>query len=268
VNTLLGGCVTATFPADHEHQHGIFSAWTRTTYDGQLTDFWNLAHKTGRVRHEKISNIVETGDKALIEVDLLHQAIGKSVTDVLREHWKITVYPPAANCYWFDIESTQNPLTDKPLHIEQYIYGGQGYRGPVGWLQPEDDYAKMHPEHHWSGAIMRTSERQGRIEGNHTHVKWAAIQGQPVAADGLTRVSIDQPSTLAILSHASNFRFPQAVRLHPTKPYFSYSPCVDGPFVIEKPNAYTSKFRYVVIDGPIDENWIDQQWKIWNDEPR
>lgn len=268
VYTLSGGCVTATFPADHEHQHGIFSAWTRTRYDGRSVDFWNLAQKTGRVCHEKITGIKEKEGKVSCDIDLRHEVLGDSsvaTVAVLREHWKITVYPPADDFYWFDIESTQTPLTDKPLEVEKYIYGGQGYRGPVSWLQPDDEYAKNHSEHTWSGATMLTSEGQGRLDGNHTHVKWAAIQGAPVSADGLTPIDSGKVASIAVLSHASNFRFPQAVRLHPSKPYFSFSPCVDGPFVIEKPNAYVSKFRYVVSDKPMDAKWLNQQWESWHE---
>ncbi len=50
VSSPDGTIVTATFPLDHPHQHGIFSAWVKTSYDGQPVDFWNLAFLTDGTR--------------------------------------------------------------------------------------------------------------------------------------------------------------------------------------------------------------------------
>jgi len=35
VNSPTGKTITATFPIDHAHQHGIFAAWVKTTYSGR-----------------------------------------------------------------------------------------------------------------------------------------------------------------------------------------------------------------------------------------
>jgi hypothetical protein len=69
-------------------------------------------------------------------------------------------------------------LTDKPLILQMYHYGGVALRGPVRWLSADDgDFRK------------------------------------------------------------------QAARLHPTKPYFVFSPCVDAEFTIDQA-------RRVFVDGP------------------
>ena len=48
--TPSGKIVTSEFPADHLHQHGIFRAWVRTTFDGRKIDFWNQKAETGKGR--------------------------------------------------------------------------------------------------------------------------------------------------------------------------------------------------------------------------
>ena len=48
------------------------------------------------------------------------------------------------------------------------------------------------------------------------------------------RIALDRRDvTIAVLCHAKNFRAPQAARLHPTKPYFCFAPCVDGEFQVD-----------------------------------
>ena len=80
-------------PLDHPHQQGIFSAWVNTTYDGQAVNFWDLAGGTGRVLHERVVSTFQDDDTAGFEVDMVHRAEGPPAVDVLRERWKITVYP-------------------------------------------------------------------------------------------------------------------------------------------------------------------------------
>jgi len=74
------------------------------------------------------------------------------------------------------------------------------------------------------------------------------------------------PATIAVLSHPSNFRAPQAARLHPTKPYFCFAPCVDDTFRIDRAHAYRARYRYLVTDAKPDADWLDEQWKKWAGE--
>ncbi len=184
----------------------IFSAWTKATYEGREIDFWNLAERSGRVSHERVVSVEQLADRVVFEVDLLYQILKEPAVDVLRERWKVTVYNSSEDHYCFDIVSTQTALTDKPLVLEQYIYGGQAYRGPVAWLDPSDDYAKSHPGLKSVPAEMLTSEGAGRKDGNHSHVKWVAISGPAVSENGEI-VEGNAQGALAVLSHASNFRF-------------------------------------------------------------
>jgi hypothetical protein len=92
-----------------------------------------------------------------------------------------------------------------------------------------------------------------RIKGNHEHAQWVALTGH---MDG-------QTVTIAVLCHRDNFRAPQAARIHPTKPYFVFSPCVDDEFEIDREHPFRGKYRYLITDAAPDRKWLDEQWEQW-----
>ena len=70
-----------------------------------------------------------------------------------------------------------------------------------------------------------------------------------------------QQVSITVLSSPRNFRAPQPVRLHPTKPYFCFSPMVTGKFSIEPGQPYVSRYRYLVTSATADASWIERQWQ-------
>lgn len=240
VNTPAGKTITAMFPVDHPHQNGIFTAWTKTTYDGRAIDFWNLAKGQGRVVHEKTLatdavNLMGWNVKVSFTVSMLHQIVEEPAVDVLRETWKVTVRLPRKHEYEFDIELQQEALTDKPLIIEKYHYGGFAIRGPTRWVLPKDGDAKK-GEQKYETNFFLNSLGSNRIKGNHEHADWVAMSGE---IDGVG-------ASITATGDKGNFRAPQAARLHPTKPYFCFAPCVDGEFVIDKKSPYKAKYTITV----------------------
>ena len=95
--------------------------------------------------------------------------------------------------------------------------------------------------------------RADRITGNHEHARWVSLTGQISG----------QPVTITVLCHRGNFRAPQAARLHPTKPYFVFSPCVDGEFTIDHDHPFTGRYRCLITDTAPDVVWLDEQWNAW-----
>lgn len=247
-----GQSVTAMFAKDHPHQQGIFSAWVKTTYDGETIDFWNLGGGTGRVLHEKVVAIFQAEGRVGFEVDLIHRKETEPTVDVLRERWKVTTYPTDGTYRCFDLESTQSAITDLPLLIQEYHYGGFAVRGPARWVT--DGNTKEKQEREPSGFLNNLGD--DRIKGNHQHAKWVSLWGE---IDG-------KPVGITVLSDPKNFRAPQAARIHPTKPYFCFAPCVDGQFVIDGDHPYQARYRYLVTDAMPDPKWLDQQWKEWTSE--
>ena len=246
-----GKVVTAMFPADHPHQDGVFSAWVKTTWNKRPIDFWNLAGGTGRVLHQRVVSTFQEQDAVGFEVDLVHRADQQPVVDVLRERWRITVHPTDGTHHCFDLQTHQRALTSEPLLVQEYHYGGVAVRGPVDWVLPraDADGSSGRPV-----SRMLNNNGSDRIAGNHEHAKWVAMTGQ---LDG-------ESVSIAVLCHDDNFRAPQAARLHPTKPYFVYAPCVDGEFMIDQDHPYQARYRYLITDDPPDSEWLNQQWDNWH----
>src|SRR5262245_28601947 len=212
VYTPGGRIVTDEFPPDHAHQSGIFLAYTLTEFEGRKPDFWNLAGGTGRVRFgrllETFSGPVFAGFRAE------HEHVDLTVPDgkvALREEFDVRVWNtggPGAGYWLVDLHSTQRTTGESPLKLPMYHYGGAAVRGARSWGG--------------DAARFVTSEGKGRIDGNHARSRWVDLSG-PV--DGGV-------AGIAMMTHPDNFRFPEPVRLHPTMPYFVYTPSQLGDWEI------------------------------------
>ncbi|MEZ6067768.1 MAG: PmoA family protein [Planctomycetaceae bacterium] len=235
--TPEGKVVTADFPADHAHQHGLFSAWVNTSFNGHKVDFWNQAGRAGNVEHVRV---VETrsGDLAgEFTVELRHVDLTGSdgPVSVLKELWAVRIQPHEGG-HLFDIESRQTCVADVPLTVHEYHYGGMAFRGCDEWFAEGTDFAFI------------TSDGKDRKAANHTRPGWVTAQG---TIDGKVR-------GLMVIDHVDNFRAPQPVRLHPTKPYFVYSPCVLGEFKLEPGVELVNRYRYFVCDAAIPADVADE----------
>lgn len=235
LKTPAGHIVTAEFPADHAHQHGIFRAWVNTSFQGKKVDFWNQKERTGHVEHEKLMATQSGPIVGQATVSLIHSALqdGKKIP-VLRDTLTFRVWNVAER-HIVDIESHETCIADQPLTVHQYHYGGMAFRGREEWLGKE-------------GARLTTNELKNRVEGNHTRPNWVAIEGK--LGEAVCHV--------IAMSHPNNFRGPEPVRLHPDKPYFVFSPPVLGEFIREPGESRDSHYRYIASDGPLEPPTVDQ----------
>jgi hypothetical protein len=259
--TPAGKIVTDEFPVDHPHQHGLFAAWVATTFEGRHVDFWNQGGKTGTVEHASLD--AATSGDVFAEFTATLRHVDLSAPDgpkaALNETWTVRVYANAPNAsdpdassvrvaaariFLFDIESRQTCAGDSPLTLNEYHYGGMAFRGAADWFkQPEHDFL--------------TSEGKTRVDGNHTRPNW-------VCEHGLVGGS---PCCVVVMSHPSNVRSPQPVRLHPDKPYFVFTPPVLGEFQIRPGEEYVARYRYVVHDGPVDTELYERLWRDYAEPP-
>lgn len=239
VRTPSGRVVTDEFPVDHPHQHGIFSAWVKTTFEGRAVDFWNQLGQTGTVEHREVLHVESGPVFSSFTVRLAHVDLsapgGKK--DVLHENWTIRTYAIKSGRL-FELESVQRCVADSPLVLEEYHYGGHAVRGSAEWLgQPEHDFL--------------TSEGKTRQEGNHSRPNWVSMHGN---VDG-------EMCGIAVCSHPDNFRGPQPVRLHPSKPYFVFTPPVLGRFEIAPGAELLSRYRFFTYDGPPQPERLQDVWE-------
>lgn len=244
IRTPSGRVVTDDFPPNHIHHHGVWWAWTKTSFDGREPDFWNMGDGKGRVEFASLdqtwSGPVHGGFRSQHRfVDLT----ASSPMVVLNEAWEVTVYAPTSPTatYWiFDLISEQHCATPHALKLPEYRYGGIGLRG--NWL--------------WNGkdktSFLTSEGETDRDKGNATRGRWCDMGGQ---VEG-------QPVGIAILGHPSNYRAPQPMRLHPTEPFFNFAPQQAGDMEIKPGDSYVARYRFVVHDGVADRAELD---RLWND---
>lgn len=238
-----GSVLTDDFPAGHAHQHGIFTAWTNTTFRGKMVDFWNQHKKLGTVEHVEVLEAKEGRDFGRIKTKLRHISLEHGT--VLEEIWTLTIYP-YSDYFLFDLESDQVNVTADTLTLNKYTYGGLGIRASKQWNS--HDTANFKSE--WN---ILTSEGIKGDSANHTHAKWVDASG----------ILDNKTSGLTVFTHPSNFRYPQTIRVHPEMPYWAYAPVVDGEFKLAPGQHYKSRFRFFVHDGAVDKKVIDDMSRKW-----
>ncbi|MCX6954702.1 MAG: PmoA family protein [Verrucomicrobia bacterium] len=240
----MGQLVTDDYPANHPHHHGIWTPWTKTSFQGRSPDFWNMAAKTGAEEFVALdrtwSGPVHGGFEARLKmVDLSAPA----PVVALNETWQVTLYDiggASRPVRMFDLVTTQSCATADPLILPEYHYGGFGFRAAGAWNGPGD------------AARFLTSEGgTDRIKDNNSRARWCFIGGP--LKDGAF-------AGTATLGHPDNFRSPQPVRLHPNMPYFSFVPQLLGEFRIEPGKPYVARFRFIVADGEPDRALLEAYW--------
>ena len=242
-----GKILTDDFPAGHIHQHAIFITWPNTLFRKEFLDFWNQQLQTGTVEHVEILKITQGSVVSQLRLKLRHKS--SKYGEVLSEIWTLTFYP-FTDHFLFDLESEQVNTTPDTLFLNANHYGGLAFRGSKQW-NPDD---KISFKNAWQ---ILTSEGIRDTLANGTHARWVDASGDVDSeVNGVT-----------IFNHPSNFRYPQALRVHPTMPYWAYAPAVDGAFTINPGIPYRSRFRYFVHRGRPDTGYIEKLRRDWEEPP-
>jgi hypothetical protein len=249
LKTLKGHVVTDELPPDHLHQNGVFSAWTRTVFDGRKIDFWNLRDGTGRVDVLALDHAWEGPVNAgfVVRHQFTDLTTGESIP-VLNETWMVRTYAPDErdNGTWYlDLSLDQITAGKGPLELPEYRYGGFAVRGNRDWFGEEN------------ARFLTADGVSDRVLANATRSRWCAISGN--VGEGI--------AGLAILDHPSNYRSPQPLRVHPAMPYFCYAPPRLGPFTIGNDQSYRASYRIVVFDGEPDPETINRIWTDFANPP-
>lgn len=238
-----GKILTDDFPVGHVHQHAIFTAWSSTRFRNTSVDFWNQQQKKGTVEHVDVLEIIEGPVASQIKTVLRHKST--EFGEVLKETWTLTIYPFNTH-YIFDLESVQENTSGDTLYLNKYHYGGLGFRGSRQWNHED-------PTNFKGAWNILTSDGSRDSSANATHARWVNAQGPMDNAMG----------GVVVFNHPSNFRYPQAIRVHPTMPYWAYSPVVDGLFYIAPNEVYRSRFRFCAYDGNLSKEMIEKYFNAW-----
>ena len=244
--TPNGIAVTSDFPTAHEHQHALMFAWTSSYIEGRYVNFWDNAMLVGRIEHEAI--VSADADKIVAKLRHVELPATKEGTErvAISETWEINrVDHPSMNV--IDLVSRQRNVLPIPIVIKKYHYGGMCIRGPNPWMTSDAKIATDMTLQSDDEASDPDIELASREQGNHSRPRYAVMYGE---IDG-------QACGIAAFSHPSNFRAPQPVRIHPTEPYFCFSPMVLGEFELAPQTPYVSAFRFAAFDGVPDRETLE-----------
>jgi hypothetical protein len=235
-----GKAVTDDYAINHLHHHGIWTAWTKTSFDGREPDFWNMGQGKGKVDFVSLDQ-TWNGDIAagLSARHRYTDLTGATPTGVLTETWTVNAYAVDDDFRLLDLEATQTCATDKPLLLPIYHYGGLGIRGREEWNGKD------------KAAFITSEKVDDRQKANGQPARWIAIAG---AVEGGT-------AGLAVLSHPENFRSPQPVRIHPNEPFISFAPQTNEAMSIQPGETYRMQYRFVTFDGEPDPAKLEALWQ-------
>ena len=241
-----GSVLTNIHPDDHYHHVGIWMPWTKTKFEGKETDFWNLKSGQGTVRFKRF--LSTTSGPVYGGFQAEHDHIALKTTDgekvVLKEVWDVRVYNvggPGEDYWLWDFVSTQRCVAESPLLLEQYRYGGFGFRATADWKGDTAAYL--------------TSTGKTREDGHATRARWCDTSG----------VSDGKWKGVTFFSHPQNFRHPEAMRIWPgfeQEVFFNWAPVQTGDFAMKPGRDHVFRYRQYVHEGKID---IERTEQVWND---
>lgn len=240
-----GASVADDYPPNHIHHHGVWWAWTRTSFAGTQPDFWNMGERKGRVEHVAVDRLWHRdGAAGLTARHRFVSLLATPPVTALEETWELAVRAVDGDGrprHVIDLTSIQTCAGSGPLRLPAYHYGGLGFRGRRDW----DGAAAC--------AFLTSEGVTDRVSGNTSTARWLWVGGATETG----------PAGVAILSHPANFRAPQPLRLHPTEPFVCFAPQQAGPMEIVPGTPYVSRYRLVLADGRPSREEIDRWWEAW-----
>ncbi|HYE29815.1 MAG TPA: PmoA family protein [Methylomirabilota bacterium] len=243
LRTWGGKILTDDYPPNHVHHHGVWGAWTKTEFEGRAPDFWNMGDRKGTVLAKGVTRtFAENGQAGFTAAHEQVDLTSGEPRVALRETWTVTALGNASADFPFfatDLVITQTCASASSLKLPKYHYGGLGFRGRWEWNGAAN----------WQ--VLTSEGITNRIQANESRGRWCALYGK-----------VDEAQAgVVILSHPSNFRSPQPMRIHPTEPFFCYAPSQLGDWEIKPGEAYVSRYRLVTFDGPPDAAKFEEFWR-------
>jgi hypothetical protein len=253
-----GNILTRINPPDHLHHMGIWNPWTRTTFEGHNTDFWNLYEGQGTVKFAGFNSIINGpvygGFRARQEHIDLQAKGGDKVA--LNEVWDVRIWNTtsagSADSYLIDFSTTLNCATGSPITLEAYRYGGGiGFRATAEWTN--------------ENSTVLTSDGKDRNNADGTRARWCNVWG---------RFSERGSSGILFMSHPSNREFPEPMRVWPVDAnegrgdlFFEFCPIRNKSWELKPGNDYVLKYRLLVYDGQIETGIAESLWNDFANPP-
>lgn len=248
-----GNVLTQINPEDHYHHVGIWNPWTHVLYKDREVDFWNLGDKKGTVRFagfiNKDAGAVYAGFKALQQHIAFNIPAQGDESNAMNEVWDVRVYNTGEHIWLWDFTSTLNNAGDDTITLEQYRYGGFGFRAAADWNN--------------QNSKVLTSEGKTRKDADSSVARWCMIDGDMQQGH----------SGIEFMSYSTNYNFPEPVRVWPENMngrgdvFFSFSPTKTKSWVLQPGKNNVLKYRMLVYDGTITVQQAEDAWKSFAQPP-
>ncbi len=242
-----GNVLTQINPKDHYHHVGIWNPWTHVLYKGKEVDFWNLGDKKGTVRFagfiNKDAGAVYAGFKALQQHVAFNIPTQGDESVAMNEVWDVRVYNTGEHIWLVDFTSTLNNADADTITLEQYRYGGFGFRAAADWNN--------------KNSKVLTSEGKTRKDADSSVARWCTVDGDMQQGH----------SGIEFMSYPSNYNFPEPVRVWPENMngsgdvFFSFSPTKTKSWELLPDKNHVLKYRMLVYDGTISAKEAEEAWK-------
>lgn len=113
LKTLGGEVMTNCSPADHYHHFGLWYAWTKTTFEGNEIDFWNLHKKQGTVRFRNFEHVSDNGFVATLDHVVYPDSPAEKVA--MNERLEINIGTTSLPGYYIDYHTTIRLASPSPI---------------------------------------------------------------------------------------------------------------------------------------------------------
>ena len=164
LKTLGGEVMTNCSPADHYHHFGLWYAWTKTTFEGNEIDFWNLHKKQGTVRFRNFERVSDNGFVATLDHVVYPDSPAEKVA--MNERLEINIGTTSLPGYYIDYHTTVRLAGPSPITMEAYRYGGICIRGTTRRprCSPQKDFpATKLTVREPAGAITRETPKMKKL---------------------------------------------------------------------------------------------------------
>jgi hypothetical protein len=245
-----GQILTQIHPADHLHHLGIWNPWTKTIFDDNEIDFWNLGKGQGTVRFVKLN--YKTSGPVLAAFEARKEHIWLKAPEgekkILDEKLTVRVFNTgdAANGYLIDYIITQRCAGSVPLDLPAYRYGGFGFRATEQWKGKNRNYL--------------TSEGKTIKDADGSRARWCNVFGS----------TENGPCGVLFMSHPQNHEHPEPIRVWGPEfsdVFFNFCPIKKKSWTFVPQKDYTMKYRMYVYDGQIDANFAERLWQGFACQP-
>lgn len=252
--TPHGQELTRINPSDHYHHFGIWNPWTKVLFEGETVDFWNIKDGTGTVR---FANLVSINEGAIYgDYQTLHQhVVFKKNGDekvAINELQSVRIYQPRdeQDYYIADITIQLNCASDSPVLLQEYRYGGLGWRATEKW--------------HKGNSETITSEGKSRADADGSTARWVILQGE-----------LDEDyGGVVMMSYPTNYNHPEPLRIWPESMhgrgdvFANFSPTKDKDWPLEPGKNYVLKYRLVVFNGKFTKEKAEAAWQHFAHSPK